>query len=175
MARTRRIKTEPPPSDADIDRFHASSAVLGAGLAAVAKDAQTSLRLPQGMYDALSAAAADHRVGIGEEIRARLETSLSLLLGSPETRELMELIVRAAQQVEPAFGSWQKDPFAFAVFSVAVHTLLAYYRPKGEPLLPKPEPGSVVDTFFGPAPTPETAGRAIAMAAVAAGRRRAGE
>jgi hypothetical protein len=124
------------------------------------------------MYDALSAAAVEHGIGIGEEIRARLETSFSLLMGSSETRELMEAIVRAAHRIESAFGAWQKDAFAFAVFSAAIQTLLAYYRPREEPIPPTPEPGSFADTFFGPDPTPETAGKAIAMAALAAGGKR---
>ena len=174
MPRTRRGKAEPrPPEDVEeLNRFLASRFALTAGLGAVANDAQTSLRLPQGMYDALSAAATEHGVSIGEEIRDRLETSFSLLPGSPETRELMGAIVRAAHQIEPAFGSWQKDAFAFGVFSVAVQTLLTYYRPKGESIVPTPEPGSVADTFFGSAPTPEAAGKAIAMAALAAGGKR---
>src|SRR5579862_8663115 len=117
MSRARRGKAELPlPSNADIQTFSASSDGLKSGLAAVAKDAQTSLRLPQGMYDALNTAATAHGVGVGEEIRARLESSFILLLGSPETRRLMEAIGRAAHQIEPIFGSWLKDPFAFAVF-----------------------------------------------------------
>jgi Arc-like DNA binding domain len=136
------------------------------------KDAQTSLRLPRAMYGALSEAAEEHGRGIGEEVRLRLESSFALELGEPDTRELAEAIMQAAQQIQQAYGSWRTDPFAFAVFNGAVSTLLAYYRPKGDPVPPTPEPGSLADTFFGPNASPETAGRTVAMAALAVGKKR---
>jgi hypothetical protein len=136
------------------------------------KDAQTSLRLPRAMYEALSKAAAEHGHGIGEELRFRLESSFVLDLGKPDTREFAEAVMQAAHQIDRAYGSWRADPFAFAVFNAAVSTLLTYYRPKGDPVPPAPEPGSIAETFFGPNALPETAGRAVAMAALAAGRKR---
>src|SRR5205085_126952 len=138
-------------------------------LAKPEKDAQTSLRLPRAMYDALLKAAEERGRGIGEEVRLRLESSFALDLGKPDTREFAEAVMQAAQQIERAYGSWRTDPFAFAVFNGAVSTLLAYYRPKGDPVPPTPEPGSLADTFFGSDASPEAAGRAVAMAALAAG------
>jgi hypothetical protein len=136
------------------------------------KDTQTSLRLPGAMYAALTKAAEDHGYRIGEELRRRLESSFVLDLANPDTRELAEAIIRASHQIERTYGSWRRDPFAFAVFTVAVSTLLTYYRPKGDPVPPTLEPGSLADTFFGPNASPEAAGRAVAMAALAAGGKR---
>ena len=141
-------------------------------LGSLQKDTQTSLRLPGAMYDALAKAAEDHGFRIGEELRRRLESSLVLDLANPDTRELTEAIIGASHQIERAYGSWRREPFAFAVFTAAVSTLLTYYRPKGEPVPPTPEPGSLADTFFGANASPETAGRAVAMAALAAGGKR---
>jgi len=107
-------------------------------------------------------------VGVGEEIRRRLDSTFALALDDPETGELVTAIVQAAHQIDRAYGRWRADPFAFAVFNVAINTLLAYYRPKGEPVGPTAEPGSLADTFFGPNASPDAAGRAVAMAALAA-------
>jgi hypothetical protein len=135
------------------------------------KDVQTSLRLPAAMYEALSKAATERGTGIGEEIRARLEESFALEVREPEIRQFAEAIIQAARHIEPSYGSWCKDPFAFAVFKVAINTLLTYFRPKGEPVPPPPDPDGLADTFFGPTPSLETARRAVAMAALARHRR----
>jgi hypothetical protein len=144
------------------------------------KDVQTSLRLPAAMYEGLSKAATERGTGIGEEIRARLEESFALEVREPEIRQFAEAIIQAARHIEPSYGSWCKDPFAFAVFKdpfafavfkVAINTLLTYFRPKGEPVPPPPNPDGLADTFFGPTPSLETARRAVAMAALARHRR----
>jgi hypothetical protein len=135
------------------------------------KDVQTSLRLPAAMYEGLSKAATERGTGIGEEIRARLEESFALEVREPEIRQFAEAIIQAARHIEPSYGSWCKDPFAFAVFKVAINTLLTYFRPKGEPVPPPPDPDGLADTFFGPTPSLETARRAVAMAALARHRR----
>jgi hypothetical protein len=88
------------------------------------KDVQTSLRLPAAMYEGLSKAATERGTGIGEEIRARLEESFALEVREPEIRLFAEAIIQAARHIEPSYGSWCKDPFAFAVFKVAINTLL---------------------------------------------------
>jgi hypothetical protein len=135
------------------------------------KDVQTSLRLPAAMYEGLSKAATERGTGIGGEIRARLEESFALEVREPEIRQFAEAIIQAARHIEPSYGSWCKDPFAFAVFKVAINTLLTYFRPKGEPVPPPPDPDGLADTFFGPTPSLETARRAVAMAALARHRR----
>jgi hypothetical protein len=123
------------------------------------------------MYEGLSKAATERGTGIGEEIRARLEESFALEVREPEIRQFAEAIIQAARHIEPSYGSWCKDPFAFAVFKVAINTLLTYFRPKGEPVPPPPDPDGLADTFFGPTPSLETARRAVAMAALARHRR----
>jgi hypothetical protein len=131
-------------------------------------DTQTSLRLPGAMYETLAKAAAEHQAGIGEEIRTRLEDSFALGACEPEMRQLTLAILQAGRHVERTYGPWLRDPFAFSVFNVAVNTLLTYFRPKGEPVPPPPDPDGLADTFFGPNASPETAGGAVAMAALAA-------
>jgi hypothetical protein len=133
------------------------------------KDVQTSLRLPTATYAALSEAAKEHGWGIGEEIRLRLDDALALGLKGQEERRFPEAAVEAARHIKRAYGAWHENPFAFEVFKTAISTLLAYYRPKGEPVAPSPEPGSVAETFFGSNASSETAGKAVAMAALAAG------
>ena len=166
MPRSRRKKTEaPPPTDAELDHFLANRFGLRLGKP-TENDFQTSLRLPRAMYDALTAAAEEHGVSVGQEIRRRLESSFAL--GEPETSELASAIAQAAHQIDRAYGRWRADPFAFAVLNAAINTLMAYYRPKGEPVYIPPEPGSLADTFFGQNASSETAGRAVAMAALTA-------
>ena len=131
-------------------------------------DIQTSLRMSRALYDALLGAAQQRGVGVGEEIRQRLDSTFALALGQPETGEFVSAIMHAAHQIERAYGHWRADPFAFRVFNTAISTLLAYYTPKGEPTRPATEPGSFADTFFGPEASPEAAGRAVAMAALTA-------
>jgi hypothetical protein len=165
MASARRKKTEPLPIDREkweryqATRHHEKRAE---------NDVQTSLRLPRAMHDALEAAADRNGIGIGGEIRRRVENTFVLGLGEPETSKLVAAVMQAAHQIDRAYGPWRTDPFAFAVFNVANSTLLAYYKPKGEPVQPSPEPGSLADTFFGPNASPETAGRAVAMAVLTA-------
>jgi hypothetical protein len=164
MARARRKKTEPLPLDsAKWERYRDTYDDKVAE-----NDVQTSLRLPRAMHDALEAAADRTGRGIGAEIRRRLENTFALGLGEPETSKLAGAVMQAAHQIDRAYGPWRADPFAFAVFNVAINTLLAYYKPKGEPVQPSPEPGSLADTFFGPNASPETAGRAVAMAVLTA-------
>jgi hypothetical protein len=142
---------------------------LSHGRGAAENDMQTSLRLPRAMYEELAKAAAQHQVGVGEETRVRLDKSLSLGLDDSRAQHVMESITHAARQVERAYGSWYENPFAFEVFKAALSTLLIYFQPKGEVVPPTTNPNSFAETFFGSNPSPEAAGRAVAMAALAAG------
>src|SRR6266545_4816221 len=104
MARARRTKsklaTEAPPPDIDAAREllggpHMPVRVrFGLLRARSDNDAQTSLRLPRPMYDALTKAADADGLGIGEEIRLRLETSFvyEAQAGDDETRRLLDAI-----------------------------------------------------------------------------------
>lgn len=116
----------------------------------------------------MTKAAVSHGLGLGEEIRLRLENSLSALPVEPETRALADMIAAVDWNIDPMYGPWHKNPFAFVVFREALNTLLAYLRPKGEPVAPKPAPNSRASVFFEPNTSPEAAGKALAMAALAA-------
>jgi hypothetical protein len=165
MASSRRGKSEPtpPPDEAEIDEFIATRFARA--------DKQTSLRLPYSLYNSLTKAAVGHDIGLGEEIRMRLENSIGALPVEPETRALTDMLANVARNIERTYGEWHKNPYAFVVFREALNTLLAYLRPKGEPAAPKPEPDSRASLFFPQNTSPEAAGKAFAMAAIdAAGR-----
>jgi hypothetical protein len=180
MARTRRKRSEAAPADdagpsddAALSQFLASRFAVRAGLTTTRSenDTQTSLRLPSAMFAALEEAADQNFRRIGEEIRLRLENSFVLEIIEPETRALAQMIATAARNIEPPYGSWHENPYAFLVFREAVNTLLTYLKPKGEPVAPKRDPDNAADIFFGPNAAPETAGKALAMAALAAAGR----
>jgi hypothetical protein len=184
MARARRKRSEAAPAD-DAGSLDEAEAALSqftryavrAGLLTTRSenDTQTSLRLPSAMYAALDEAADQHGRRIGEEIRLRLENSFVLEIVEPETRALAQMIATAARNIEPPYGSWRENPYAFLVFKEAVNALLAYLKPKGEPVAPKRDPDDAANIFFGANAAPETAGKALAMAALAAaGRLREG-
>jgi hypothetical protein len=180
MARTRRTKsdlaTEAPPPDADAlreflaSRFYSPAARAAVLAAKSDNDAQTSLRLPQAMYDALTKAADAHGLGIGEEIRVRLETSFvyEAQAGDDETRRLLKAIETVARNVEPPFGAWHQSRFAFDTFRAAVLALIDLHRPGGVPV--RPDDNEIADMYLGEGGTSETAGRMLAGgAATAAG------
>lgn len=180
MARARRTKsdlaTEAPPPDADALREFLSSrfttpAIRAALMAAKSdNDAQTSLRLPQAMYDALTRAAGAHGLGIGEEIRLRLETSFvyEAQAGDDETHRLLEAIKTVARNIEPPFGEWHQNRFAFDTFRAAVLALIDLHRPAGTPI--RPTDNEIADMYLGEDGTPETAGRMLAGGAATAAR-----
>src|SRR5216683_1238004 len=153
MARARRRKSDqaseaPPPDIEAMREFLGGSYTpvrfrVGPLKARSDNDAQTSLRLPRPMYEALTKTADAHGLGIGEEIRLRLETSFvyEAQAGDEETRRLLGAIETVARNVEP---------------------------PAGEPV--RPAENEIADLYLGEDGTPETAGRMLAGgAATAAG------
>ena len=78
------------------------------------------------------------------------------------TRALTEAIRELARNVKAYYGAWHENPYAFAVFGVAVETLLSKMRPKGEPVAP-----SNTDEWL-PGDTPEIAGVNLARATIIA-------
>src|SRR5207248_2832847 len=107
-------------------------------------DMQTSLRLPRDLYERLSEAAAENDHGVGEEMRQRLTASLKsapAAVGDEQPRDQLTLQFAEASKVAAAnlalvLGPWHKDPFAFAIFKVAVNTLLENFQPEGDPVPP---------------------------------------
>ena len=174
MTRTRRKNAnEASPDRAKLDEYVRTRVQRVLGKAE--NDTQTSLRLPRVIYDALTKAAEEHGLGIGEEIRLRLGSSLGTEPVEQETQALIDLLGTVAQNIEPTYGLWHESPFAFLVFKEALNTLLTYLKPKGEPVPPKPDPDSRAALFFGENASPETAGKALAMAALAAAGRLGGK
>ena len=67
-------------------------------------------------------------------------------------------------------GGWLTvSPGYFEVFKMAVDTLLAYCRPRGEPAHVPPKPGAAADLLLGPDTSLEGVGRTIAAMAARAG------
>ena len=127
----------------------------------VPRDTAVALRLPRELHAQLKRVAAGRSVS--EEMRSRLEQSL-VLDGRDEvaTRNLTEAISEVARNVKPYFGDWNENPYAYAVFKVAIETLLSKMRPKGEPVAP-----SNADEWL-PGDTPESAGVNLARATIIA-------
>lgn len=171
MARTRRKAPEGPrKTETALQEYR--SYLLSGGPAVVAllgADTQTSLRLPQLMYDAVAAAAGQHHIGIGEEIRLRLEASFVAELSDQETRSLTGAIMQVARNVEPAFGPWHQNRYAFDVLRAAILALLDLCRPTEGAA--RPPDTNLADIYLGvDGGTPETVGRMLAGgAAVTAG------
>jgi hypothetical protein len=96
---------------------------------------QTSLRLSRELYSDLDAAREGRP--LGEEIRRRLEASLSgaPTAADPMTNELLLQIAELSKIVERAFGNWHTDPGAHAVFIRAINKTLSGYQPAGDPVL----------------------------------------
>jgi hypothetical protein len=127
----------------------------------VPRDTAVALRLPRELHAELKRAAGGRSVS--EEMRARLEQSLLRdLANDAPTRALTEAISELARNVKAYYGDWHENPYAFAVFRVAVETLLSKMRPKGEPVAP-----SSTDEWL-PGDTPEIAGVNLARATIIA-------
>jgi hypothetical protein len=100
---------------------------------------------------------------VSEEIRRRLEWSLVHEWSNDQnTGVMIKAIASLAHNVRPYYGRWHEDPFAFAVFKIAIDALLTKVRPKGEPIPPAD------DGEFRPGDTPEEAGKALAMVEIVA-------
>jgi Arc-like DNA binding domain len=127
----------------------------------VPRDTAVALRLPRELHTQLKRAAAGRSVS--EEMRSRLEQSLLRdLKDDARTRALTEAMGELARNVKPYYGAWHENPYAFAVFRIAVENLLSKMRPKGEPVAP-----SNTDEWL-PGDTPESAGGNLARATIIA-------
>jgi hypothetical protein len=127
----------------------------------VPRDTAVALRLPRQLHTQLKRAASGRSVS--EEMRSRLERSLLRdLADDAPTRALTEAISELARNVKPYYGAWHENSYAYAVFKVAVESLLAKMRPKGEPVAP-----SSTDEWL-PGDTPESAGVNLARATIIA-------
>jgi len=122
------------------------------------KMVQSAVRLPQSLHDRLKKAGGER--GMGEEIRRRLEASFDAekVLEDPKTRELINAISFADEELVRDFGSWSKDRFAFEVFRESLNTLLKQYEPKGEPV-PVPNPDGLAEILYAKDPSAEDVSR----------------
>jgi hypothetical protein len=128
----------------------------------VPRDTTMTLRLPRALHEQLTKAAKGRSVS--EEIRYRLEQSLlNDWVNDPKTGELIDAVAEIARNVRPYYGKWNESPYAFAVFKVAVDTVLSKVRPKGEAVRP-----AANENDFLPGKTPEEAGRMLAGATIIA-------
>ena len=95
-----------------------------------------AFRLPAELHDRLMKAAKER--SLSAEIRRRLELSFAAeLRGDPKTRQLTDAIAQVARDITAFYPrSWHQNPASFEVFKMAVDTLLAYCRPRGEPAVP---------------------------------------
>ena len=119
---------------------------------------QSAVRLPRGLHERLKNAGGDR--GMGDEIRRRLEASFEAekIPGNPNTRELINAISFADQELVRDFGSWSKDRFAFEVFRESVNGLMKHYEPKGE-AVPLPKPDGLAEILYAENPSAEDVGR----------------
>src|SRR6202022_1385200 len=88
-----------------------------------AKTTQMKFRLANYLHDEIEEAAGRNGWGVSEEIRRRLEGTFfhELQAGDAETYRLLEAIKGVARNIEPAFGRWHENRFAFEVLRVAVN------------------------------------------------------
>jgi len=132
------------------------------------KAAQMKFRLPTYLRDLIHEAGEQAGWGDSEEMRRRLEASFleEAQAGDEETYRLVRAIKTAAINIQPAFGAWHEDRFAFDTFRAAVLALVDLHRPSGTPI--RPEDNEIADSYLGKDGTPETAGRMIAGGAAVA-------
>ena len=138
------------------------------------KMVQTAVRLPQSLRHRLSSAGGEG--GLGEEIRRRLEASFDARSTpvDPKTRELLDAISFFDEEMVHHFGSWSKEPFAFAAMKACIDLLLTYYRPEGEAKAP-PATDSKAALLYGPDSSPEDIGRLLVRDWIRRGPKRADE
>jgi hypothetical protein len=135
-----------------------------------AKSMQMKFRLPDYLREQIEKTRERNGWSASEEIRVRLEHSFiaELQAGDDQTYRLLEAIKSVARNVEPPFGRWHENRFAFDTFRAGVLALIDLHRPAGTPI--RPSDNQIADMYLGDDGTPETAGRVIAgSAATAAG------
>jgi hypothetical protein len=102
---------------------------------------QSAVRLPRELHERLKRAGGER--GMGEEIRRRLEASFEAerVPRNPKTRELLDAICFAAEELGYFYADsdWSEVPFAFEVLKGCIDLLLAERRPKGEAVVPPTE------------------------------------
>jgi hypothetical protein len=101
---------------------------------------QINVSLPDDMRTRLEEAARAAGHTLGTEVRNRLARSLSEAGQlDPATQVLMLLVARLATLIQPQTGhQWFESPGAHRVLEQAIASLLARWRPQGDPIL-KPE------------------------------------
>jgi len=126
------------------------------------RDTAVGVRLPRELHDYLLEAAAGR--SISEEVRRRLaESFFRDNAEDAKTQALTNVIAELARNVRPYYGDWHEDPYAFAVFKIAVETVLSKMRPKGQPVAPESDE-------WRPGDTPEAAGVNLATSSIIARR-----
>jgi len=140
-----------------IEKFLAPS-----GEATATKSDQIKFRVPGYLHDLIESAGKRNGWGASEEMRRRLEASFleEAQAGDDVTYRLVRAIKTVAINVEPPFGKWHKNRFAFDTFRAGVLALIDLHRPAGT--LARPSDDEIADMYLGEDGTPETAGRMIA-------------
>jgi Arc-like DNA binding domain len=103
---------------------------------AVPMRSQVNVRMPDDLLAQLQAAARKRGRNISEELLARLRVSFARereQKRDPATRALTFLIANVAEQVHLGMSpEWNKVPFLFRAFRLAVATVLDALEPSGE-------------------------------------------
>lgn len=135
------------------------------------KNAQIKFRAPNYLATLIEDAGEQNGWGVSEEIRRRLEHTFQEEMsfqGDDAGYRLVQAIKDVLRNVEPPFGRWHENRFAFDTLRAAVIALIDLHRPAGMPV--RPAENEIADNYLGEDGTPETAGRMLAGgAAVAAG------
>ncbi len=133
---------------------------------------QSAIRLPRKLHERLKKAGGQR--GMGQEVRQRLEASFDAerTATHPKTMYLLNAISACADKIERDYGNWSEDAFAFEVLKGCANILFMHFKPTGEPI-PKPKPGSLAATLFGPSePKPEEASRLYVHSWISLGAKR---
>ena len=127
----------------------------------LARDKQTSLRMPSELLQRLQETARGNGRPVGAEICARLEASFDTATEAPDqiTGDLLTAIRRASSFLQ-IDGDWHKDPFVFAVFKATVSRLLDHWKPQGDPVFNPPPPGEA-NALLGSDMSPDAAARML--------------
>jgi hypothetical protein len=130
---------------------------------------QTALWLPRDVHERLGKEGAERAVGLGEEIRRRIQMSFDAedVRRDPITRDLLDDIEQTilACSVD---GQWYANHFNFGMLKAAINALIS----NQEPHHTAPTIGSErLQKLYGPDANPETVGRILAGVFIAKRRR----